>query len=171
MSEYSETLMNGQTYRWRITFHFNDCAPTGWHHRRSERALLSKKRRGSRLERRTAARAAGAVQGPSSTGRATDDTSKSWGNESRQNPPPSSSTKASVRLTTIGSEHPPNQLSDEPSIGWVVGRGTGETRGEKGPDSSESDSCIYGLHGRGRGLSRLSPQAGPERNWVRFEVL
>ncbi|KAG7216240.1 hypothetical protein INR49_029091 [Caranx melampygus] len=52
-----------------------------------------------------------------STGSATDDRSLSWGYESRQNPLPSSSTQAPVRLTTIGAEPPLKQLSDEPSIG------------------------------------------------------
>ncbi|KAK2894136.1 hypothetical protein Q8A73_016620 [Channa argus] len=47
-----------------------------------------------------------------------DDTAKSGGYESRQNPLPSSSAQARIRLTTIGSEPPPKQLSDEPSIGW-----------------------------------------------------
>lgn len=88
--------------------------------------------------------------------------SKELGYESRQNPLPSSAAQAPVRLTTIGSVPPPCQLSDKPNIGWVAHRGTGETRGERGLDSAESETRIHGCRRGGGGEKRwLSTRANP----------
>lgn len=86
-----------------------------------------------------------------STGSATDDWSQSWGYERCHNPLPSSSGRFLIRLTTIGSEAPLNQLSGEPDIGWVSARGIGKTVGENGSISTEAKSPIHGLQERGRG--------------------
>lgn len=56
----------------------------------------------------------------------------------------------------------------------MAGRGTGETKGEKGPDSAESESRSHGLTGEGEGASSkgwLSTQASPAHTWVRLQVI
>lgn len=139
----------GDVYTWRfpltaVPWHPGNDIIALW-----TRTLLSNER-GRQAGAENGRRAAGASQGLL-TGSATDDWAKSWGYESHQNPLPSSTARTPVRLTTIGSEPPPTQLSDEPNIGWVLGRGTEETKGEKGPDSAESYSPIHGFQERGRG--------------------
>lgn len=98
---------------------------------------------------------------------------QSGGYERWQNPLPSFSGRAPVGLTTTGSQSTPKQLSDEPSIGWVVAVGTGESRGEKGSPIRPYWSLVFtALRGeRGRGWAVRQAGCAPCLHWLAATVM